>query len=230
MKYLDLTGLSHFKDKIVALLNNKQDTLTGGTTRQVLTKNSSTNGDLSWQDRDTVISPTKPTTNERVWFKYGGKNLFNIENITVGYWVNSLGQYNENSGWNIGEKIKAKPSTSYTMSREETTGAYQVGIAEYDENYNFVQQQAQWLNNVNAKTFITSATTQYIRPMYNKTYSMTNIQFEEGSTATPYEVYIQPSILVDNQEIYNKNKIDNLTNYSLNEKVIGTWINRKTTI
>jgi len=27
MKYLDLTGLSHFKDKIVALLNQKQDTI-----------------------------------------------------------------------------------------------------------------------------------------------------------------------------------------------------------
>ena len=61
------------------------------------------------------------------------------------------------------------------------------------------------------------------------TVNFSNIQLEQGSTATDYEEYIEPKIYVKNdndvyEEFISKESLDN---YSTGEKRIGTWIDGK---
>ena len=81
---------------------------------------------------------------------------------------------------------------------------------------------------LNGATFTPTGTQKYLCIRLNTTANnqynaMSNIQCEEGNTATTYEPYITPSIVVDNEEIYNQN----IMNYSTNEQVIGKWIDGK---
>ena len=55
------------------------------------------------------------------------------------------------------------------------------------------------------------------------TKDYTNIMLNEGNEALPYEPYVIPSIVVDNEEIYSK---DNLEQYSTGEIRIGTWLGK----
>ena len=142
------------------------------------------------------------TLNNTVYDINLGKNLFDISKMTVGYWVNGQGSYNQNSYWNIGEAVEVEPNTPYTLSRQETTGAIQLGWAEYDENNNFIKQYSQWASNVNSMTWTTTATTKYVRPQYNNSYNMTDIQFEKGNERTTYSQYFTPIVLGANDYIF----------------------------
>lgn len=169
------------------------------------------------------ISSIQPTANEKVWFKKG-KNLFDKNNAQtmVGYF-NSTGKI-ENVGNStiILNYIKIKPNETYTISCLSQIE----NICFYDANGVFIKRT--YTQKVTEYTFTENA--YYIRLQLTTSANiLDSIQIENGTIATSYEVYIEPTILVKNdagvyEEYMNKN---NLIDYSTGEKRIGTWIDGK---
>lgn len=119
-----------------------------------------------------------------------GKNLCN--GTSKHYFANSSGTIT-NAGTNaylsVPDKIKVEPNTQYTITfygyESYTSGVY---LAEYDSTDTFIQRASSNL------TFTTGATTHYVFVyIYNNSNPFTtidtNIQLEQGSTATSYEPY-----------------------------------------
>lgn len=59
-------------------------------------------------------------------------------------------------------------------------------------------------------------------------YEINNLQIEQGSNATTYNVYVEPNIYIkNNNELYDDFNINNEGVYSVAEIKIGTWIDEK---
>lgn len=59
-------------------------------------------------------------------------------------------------------------------------------------------------------------------------YEISNLQIEQGSSATTYNAYVEPNIYIKNSnELYDNFNIKNKEEYSFTEQVIGTWIDGK---
>lgn len=84
-------------------------------------------------------------------------------------------------------------------------------------------------NNSYSYTFTLDSKTQIGIQIYanasNQAFSnlILEVQFEKGSTATTYEPYVTPSIVVDNEEIYTKGQNEE---YSTAETRIGTFMGK----
>lgn len=182
-----------------------------------------------------IVSPTEPTTNEKVWIQKG-KNLFNMldssrftfREKSNQYQTFYLSSYSSNEikvyagGGNYTEAyIDVKglaPNTQYSICsevKENTTGydAY-MEISSKSSNNGELTINILLTNGNNAVS-----TDKYI--------VFTNIQLEQGSTATEYEEYVNRKINVDGLEFLDVEKTNNLQNYSTSEQVIGTWIDGK---
>ena len=153
-----------------------------------------------------AVSPTQPTTNEKVWFKKG-KNLLDKNN----YITDSKGY--------IGFVVNLEAGKTYTMSsnlpiiakfaKQSNLSDNTVGPQNWEPftSWTFVagQNTDNYLNNIvyignNEKKLQTNV----------ESYSSYNIQIEEGSTATTYEEYVESTVYVKNasgvfEEFYNKN-------------------------
>lgn len=172
-----------------------------------------------------VVSPTQPTTNEKVWFKKG-KNFLNKNNYII-----------DSEGY-IGFVVNLKSGQTYTLSsnlpiiakfaKESNLSGETVGPQNWVKftSWTFVagQNTGNYLNNVvyigiNEKGFQKNV----------EAYSNYNIQIEQGSTATEYEAYIEATIYVKNNNgVYEKFINNEAEKYSANELAIGTWIDGKT--
>lgn len=160
-----------------------------------------------------VISPTEPTTGEEVWIQKG-KNLFDIK----GHY-NLLGEsttYNVSGStltvsglWYAGRLVNVEPNTDYTIKANISVG--NIGIYGKDNK---------WIAGViNQTTFNTGSYEQIIIYFYtggggstSKTATFTNIQIEQGTTATTYESYVDKKIYIKNdndvyEEFYKNNGI-----------------------
>ena len=121
------------------------------------------------------------------------KNMFNKESITKGYVISSTGAINSGSGYCYSEYIPVKPNTQYTISRtfSGATGAEDLmRVAYYQSNKTFIDRP----NSADRPWTITTPNNcYYIRLSYQYEYSgnasNTNIQVEEGSSATTYSPY-----------------------------------------
>ena len=59
-------------------------------------------------------------------------------------------------------------------------------------------------------------------------YEISNLQIEQGSSATTYNAYVEPNIYIKNSnELYDNFNIKNEEVYSTEEQKIGTWIDGK---
>lgn len=171
-----------------------------------------------------VVSPTQPTTNEKVWFKKG-KNKLNKNN----YVVDALGY--------VGFVVNLEYGQTYTLSsnlpiiakfaKESNLSGETVGPQNWIKftSWTFVagQNTGNYLNNVvyigiNEKEFQKNV----------EAYSNYNIQIEQGSKASAYEAYIEPTIFVKNGSIFDEFILKNEKKYSITEQAIGTWIDGKT--
>lgn len=121
------------------------------------------------------------------------KNMFNIDSITTNNVISSTGVINYSAGFCYSEFIPVKPSTQYTISRtfSGTTGAEDLmRVAYYQSNKTFIDRPTSadrpW-------TITTPNNCYYIRLSYqyeaNNNATNTNIQVEEGSSATTYTHY-----------------------------------------
>ena len=157
------------------------------------------------------VSPTQPETNEKIWIQKG-KNLskksgFDAVNSDIGIAT---------------VKTKVEPNTSYTISAIKSriggvnianVGFQGIGaIKAYDVLGNIVEDlfrdNAHYLESgsVNIEFPITTpANCDYIivdfgnnNGDFNFNISVSQIQIEQGSTATPYEAHIEKAIYVKN--------------------------------
>ena len=111
-----------------------------------------------------------------------GKNLFNpySTGITENAYIGTNGALAPNSNYCVSDFIQVESGELYSFTDCYTSSV--VNIAEYDENFNFV-------DTFNDTTRTIPANVKYIRSTILKTYRYTRAQIEKGS-ATQYEPYV----------------------------------------
>ena len=153
-------------------------------------------------EHNVTVSSTQPTTSERVWFKQG-KNLFNKNAISENYELQgSTGNAIYSASFFVSEYIEIEPSTDYYVSGK-TSGS---SNCFYDENYNFISTTS----GVITGKITAPATAKFLRINAALSEKNNNIQIEKGSTATSYEEYILPQILVDNRNFYSQKNLKDI--------------------
>lgn len=159
-----------------------------------------------------VISPTEPTTGEEVWIKKG-KNLFD-GSFLGNYGIDtSTGALTSLSNRIVTDYIEIQENTNYVISSSNDS-LYEY-VCYYDENKNFISATS-WLDRLNA-TFETPNDAKFILVCFKleeagsatiNSTDVTNLQLEQGSTATEYEEYIDKEIYVKNDngvyELFDK--------------------------
>lgn len=154
-------------------------------------------------------------------------NFIKSKNLFDGYLVNGYNptDASTNTGRLRTNYIKVKPNTTYVCSLIPPTGKTgQFYVYEYTDKGQ-TPTGTNWKNS--GVSFQTGNTTQYISLCLKCTddsvitsTSFSNIQLEEGNTATTYEPYITPSINVDGEDTFYSNT------YSTGEVVIGKWLGK----
>jgi len=132
-----------------------------------------------------------------------GKNLFNKDTITAGYYVNwgSPGELVSSAGFSASDYITILPSTEYILNQPQTFLSF------YDENKNWISgtSSAGW-------PLTTPSNAEYIRLTINVDTEDT-AQFELGNVSTVYESYsitVPPSQLptIPNNTLLNGTHLD----------------------
>ena len=126
------------------------------------------------------------------------KNLLSTS-LELGTFSNEGVKAGSTENYRTANMIKVKPNTTYTISINGTAHAYPVYF--YTIGGTFV-------STATTATFTTPANCEYLNfrcfnADFTSDFANLKVQLEEGS-ATTYEPYITPSIVVDNDEIYSK--------------------------
>lgn len=129
--------------------------------------------------------------------KSTGKNLWSTE-LEQSAWSNSTGSSIANLKQYCRSKdfIKVKPNSSYELSyNANNVTIIAVNLLLYDKNKNFIKS-------ITGSTTLTTADTEYMKVnIYASSEisptDITDIQLEQGSTATEYEPYQSSSTIVD---------------------------------
>ena len=166
------------------------------------------------------VGTTAPTDGERVWFEKG-KNLFDGQ-LELGMYDETGAKATSNANYRNVAPINVQPSTTYTFSINGTSQKYVIYL--YKKDGTFIR-----VDILTSGTFTTPAEAYLLNfrcfnADFTSDYANLKIQLEQGSNATSYEPYIEPSINVDEEEWYNPNNIEK---YSTKEIKIGTWIDGK---
>lgn len=147
-----------------------------------------------------------------------GKNLIDLSSMLISGGYSDTG-FVVSSNYITIQYIQVRPNTTYTLSTNLSTSKYTVlRIVDFNSNKTFIRRSGGTAL-ASSNTFTTSSDAYYLAFCFytNSTASTSDItqaQLEKGSTATTYEAYITPSIVVDGEEIYNK---DNLNTYLHNK-------------
>lgn len=174
------------------------------------------------EEAGVVVSPTEPTTNEKVWIQKG-KNLYNPKKAYVS------GNLSQNISL-IYRNVKA--GKTYTFS---ATNYSWITIKTYNSSNELIREvgSTEFTKDV---TITIQDTETYVELIFysgltNLTSTsgidFTGVQLEKSSTVTEYEPYVERKIKVDGEEFLNVEKANNQQNYSTSEQVIGTWIDGK---
>ena len=159
-----------------------------------------------------VVSPTQPATNEKVWFKKG-KNLFNKNNFvsTESYINASNGKIEPYTGYTKMLILSIDGGNSYTISR--TAGKHFRAGTTSSYPTNGVTVSNLKVNNTGTSITVTAgANDKYLVCSYYQqgldtitaTVIESSLQIESGSEASPYEAYIEPTVLVKNGNIFEE--------------------------
>ena len=145
-----------------------------------------------------------------------GKNLFDKERVTSGYWFGEVGELHESSEFCISSYIAIEPSTKYYIYANEG-GAYHCF---YDKNLTFI-------SSIKGGAVISSENAAYIRlTVPNSTIN--EAQLELGSSHTTYEPYTS-NYNIEKELVGIKSQITDKSNKFKaelsNKKVISTGKN-----
>ena len=111
-----------------------------------------------------------------------GKNLFNKNTATIGYYVDfQTGKPSANTSYAISNYIPVIPGTNYTMVADST-----LRIAYYDAEKRFISG-----SKTGEQTISTPSNCYYVRYSFNKA-NIDLQQFEVGENSTSYEPYVKP--------------------------------------
>ena len=117
------------------------------------------------------------------------RNLANANNYLLGHINMSNGGIDEDNNWAY-TKVKLKPNTQYTYQLTSTENQ-EYEVAQYQSNGTYIVGNfGNWTNGKQSYTFTTSNNTDYILIAWRNDLSHSNIQVEEGSTATDYVPYL----------------------------------------
>ena len=138
------------------------------------------------------VSPTEPTTNEKVWIQKG-KNLFkelqNMKEVTGQYKVLALGN------------ISTVEGETYTISFDTNNNGGDVYVHEAIFNYGTAicdgTRKSITVTAKHTKTFHNHTVINSISSV-NTPYDISNVQIEQGATATEYEPYVEPRLYCKN--------------------------------
>jgi len=156
-----------------------------------------------FENKDLIISSVEPINGEAVWLKKG-INLHNSATDKNGVSLNTgTGLEQVQADRVSSDFIKVEPNTNYVVS--QNASAMVLNIIEYAKDKSFIKYSA-------ASSVKTTSQTCYIR-FYSG--NLTNVQFEQNTSITAYEEYIEPTIYVKNgngifEEFINKNNLDKL--------------------
>jgi hypothetical protein len=118
--------------------------------------------------------------------KYRRVNLFDKDRATDGYWLSETnGSISEALNFSLSEYIKISPNTNYRASGFGTSRSV---FCLFDINKNFIQSFVSYSGQRNIPTTSDSA---YLMFSFATSAAETT-QLELGSTATPYEPYLEP--------------------------------------
>lgn len=158
----------------------------------------------------------------RIGIKAFGKNLFNKDNVTNGYYINSQGELVEDEKSCYSDLIRVR-TDSFTLSGLATEDAGDKSIHAYDKYGNWLAQiDVQGTVPADADysiTFTNNDDYYFVRLSIYK--SDTNVQFECEATATEYEEFKQATTEIYLDEPLRKissSFIDNID--FLNKKVV----------
>lgn len=172
------------------------------------------------------VSPTQPTTNEKVWIQKG-KNL--VDKYFSHLAIDGIGKAYKDDYCVATDFITITPNTDYVCSNSMNISAG--GVFVYDKNKNFLEKT--YADAVLSVINTSNKEAKYIRiVLWNPSIdNLQWIQLEEGSTVTDYEAYVERKIYVKNdngvyEEFLDVEKVNNNMNYSTEEQVIGTYMGK----
>ena len=179
---------------------------------------------------DIKVSPTEPSTGEKVWIKKG-KNL--IKSFTPGFFYNYINNtYETGTPFSTSEYIDVVVGETYVFSHAlNSVGGY---IACFDENFleplnNDTVLTPFTITNVNCKKIRCISYDSGGNPSQNETW----MQLEANSQATSYEPYIPEEMYIKNsnnmyEEFFSPDekldKIDNGYNIYMSQLMGPCWI------
>lgn len=149
------------------------------------------------QEDGIVVSATEPIKNRRrIWLRKG-KNLFNEKNSTNG-WINSSGQTEESIATKRTGKIKIKANENYIFSYEYTSLVSQDNRSYclYNSDFEVISNSGITYNPTLKQLNINSTVDGYVDIGYD--VNCTDIMFEQASSKTSYEEYIDPEVFIKN--------------------------------
>lgn len=149
------------------------------------------------QEDGIVVSATEPIKNRRrIWLRKG-KNLFNEKNSTNG-WINSSGQTGESTATKRTGKIKIKANENYIFSYEYTSLVSQDNRSYclYNSDFEVISNSGITYNPTLKQLNINSTVDGYVDIGYD--VNCTDIMFEQASSKTSYEEYIDPEVFIKN--------------------------------
>ena len=168
-------------------------------------------------DRIVKVSSTQPETGEEVWIQKS-KNLFNKANLTFDSKVENL-----SSGNTISVKViefsydffaasfeldNLNKNTNYVISANVLTENFSGAFIYRDKLYGDKITNGLIGDNI---VFNTGDSTKVVIGLYlnsiqeGVTYSLENLQIEQGETPTPYEPYIDKKVFVKNDnDVYEQ--------------------------
>lgn len=133
-----------------------------------------------------------------------GKNLFNKNAVLKNYELTNNGaDVGYNDLWFVSDYIEVEPNTIYYLSGNKTGGTTN---AFYDENKTYISYVSKTTGDIT-----TPSNAKYMRFNCRLSEIDNNIMFEQNSTATTYEPYINKQIQIKNkngvfEEFYNEGK------------------------
>lgn len=143
------------------------------------------------ENNGVYVGATQPTTNESVWIKKGN-NLYNKETM-----LEFTGKYRAGNSGNIitsetnkGLKVPTEPNSTYIITQTGTTSNYHE-ICFFDSEFNYLSGVAESLTEINTPENC------YIMTIQTN-INATDIMINKGSTALPYEEYIEKELYVKN--------------------------------
>lgn len=188
---------------------------------------------------EVYVGAEEPTTGEKVWFRKGN-NYLDISRLTTrttygitftptatGIKITGTAQDTYAYGGSVG--IDLKKGKTYTLYGSNAGNTLKLELKKGTTIITSIKTSNNKItftpnDDINLVTFILEGIVK--GTAYN--YEISNLQIEQGSSATTYNAYVEPNIYIKNSnELYDNFNIKNEEEYSFTEQVTGKWIDGK---